>query len=1144
MRLFLVRLQLAAAWLLGPAAAVLWLLLSCAAPAQAATYSFRSDAYAWETATTQVSWDGSCTQYPGDDDKATISFTGGFKFRFAGVDYTSVRVLTNGMLQFGGDTGLFRDYTNDAMPVGTAPTRSGCTAAAATNVLAAYWTDLDPSRAGSGKVYWQQKGSAPNRYVVVSWSAVYQYSTTRPYSFQIVLYESGEFKYQYGSGNTTGLNATIGVQVSNTDYTQYAYNNGYTAAGTAIRWYIPSTTPAKVGEYRMDETSWNGTVGEVLDSSGGSHNGVRVGSTSQTTAAGGGYVCRAFEVPSNTTTTIAAVDTALDVDSAIGPSSGSVSLWYRANVRWNTNNNAAMLVDATTLTNRPFYLQRNDNGALRFMLSDLAGTTLVATTAAQSFAANTWVHVAATWSLKTGTNQSTIRIFVNGVQAASTTGATLGSLDVSLGTLFIGDNRSTNTPTGATDNSANGRIDEVRLYNYENTAAEIAADMVATHGCGVSLHHIEIQGDAVGLTCTPSTFTVVACQDAACSFRYSEGVTGTLTAAGATWPAGAAFSIPAGSSSVDLQMQLTTAGSTTLGASGVTPAASNALTCNLDGSSSCVYTAADSGLLFSVPHHVSETVQGFTVSAVKKADNSAACVPAFTGTRNVNFKCGYGNPASGTLPVRLSTLNASGTVTATRALNSGNSTAAACDASGQSLPLVFDATGSADMNAQYADVGQVSLTATYTGAGSDSGLTMTGSTSFIAAPASFAISGITAAPLVAGVPFSATVTARNSAGTAAPNFGRETAPEGVVLGFVKTEPTGSGTSDGVFTGSVAGFSSGAATSSNLAWSEVGKGDLTATLASGNYLGSGFTATGNTTGGAVGRFRPHHFKVTVSAGCGAFTYAGQSFTAEVRARNAGNLDTVNYDGRATTTPTYAKAVTLTDDSALGVGAFVGTSHVIALTSFSGGVATAAPAYAYTAKLTGARTLRVGAGDGEVSLAGSTEDTNPALRSTELRSGRLRLFNAFGSEKVALTLQVQAEYWSGAAWQLNSADTCTSVPSTAVATSNRRSGTGSAATWTTTATSSGPLAGGRGSITLSAPGAGNTGSVDLALNLGSGTAPDQSCLASHPSLPGAAVSWLRSQNGSCAATWDRDPSARASFGIYSPETSKTVHVREIF
>ena len=89
----------------------------------------------------------------------------------------------------------------------------------------------------------------------------------------------------------------------------------------------------------------------------------------------------------------------------------------------------------------------------------------------------------------------------------------------------------------------------------------------------------------------------------------------------------------------------------------------------------------------------------------------------------------------------------------------------------------------------------------------------------------------------------------------------------------------------------------------------------------------------------------------------------------------------------------------------------------------------------------------------------------------------------------------------------------------------------------------ISGGSGTLTLSAPSPASTGGVDIAINLGA-TTTDQSCLATHPARTGAALPWLRSVQGSCAATFDRDPAARASFGIYSPETRKTLHVREIF
>ena len=149
----------------------------------------------------------------------------------------------------------------------------------------------------AGGVTWQQKGTAPNRYLVVSWNGVYQYSTTTPYTFQAILYENGEFKYQYGNANTTGASATIGVQVSPTDYTLYSFNSGYNANGSAIRWFVPSGTPTRLAEYRMDEYSWTGKVGEVADYAGNGYSGVRVGSAANTAS---GYVCRGADIPANT----------------------------------------------------------------------------------------------------------------------------------------------------------------------------------------------------------------------------------------------------------------------------------------------------------------------------------------------------------------------------------------------------------------------------------------------------------------------------------------------------------------------------------------------------------------------------------------------------------------------------------------------------------------------------------------------------------------------------------------------------------------------------------------------------------------------------------------------------------------------------
>ncbi|HXA46954.1 MAG TPA: hypothetical protein VNW52_04940, partial [Burkholderiaceae bacterium] len=83
----------------------------------------------------------------------------------------------------------------------------------------------------------------------------------------------------------------------------------------------------------------------------------------------------------------------------------------------------------------------------------------------------------------------------------------------------------------------------------------------------------------------------------------------------------------------------------------------------------------------------------------------------------------------------------------------------------------------------------------------------------------------------------------------------------------------------------------------------------------------------------------------------------------------------------------------------------------------------------------------------------------------------------------------------------------------------------------------------------PANGISGSADLAVNLGlTGTATDNSCLTIHPATTAANEAYLRGGNGNCAAATTNppsaDPSATATFGIYTPENQRTVHVREIY
>ena len=1105
------------------------LLALLAGAAQAATYNYRSDDFAWETAANAVSWDRTCTAYPGDDDKATVNFSGGFKFRFAGTDHASVRILSNGMLQFGADSGFHRNYTNSNLPAGNANGQAGCVAGATLNTLMAYWTDLNPSQAGSGKVSWEQKGAAPNRRFIVSWNNVYQYNTSTPYAVQVILFEGGEFKYQYGNNNASGSRATIGVQVSAGDYTLYSFNSGYNANGTAIRWSLTDSAPARVAEYRFDEYAYSGQVGEVRDSSGNARHGVRAGSA---TSNASGAVCRALDVPANSSATVSGADTQVNVAGAMGARAG-FSFWWRYASAW-SGGSAAMLLDASGSTARPVFVQRDAGGALRLRVSDSAGSVLTATTPAQNFAAGTWVHIAGSWRLAAGANQSVLRLFINGVLAGSATGTTNGQLTLDAASLVAGDARLGSAPSGGTQNSAAGRIDELRLYNFDIGLGEALTDRDQSHACTPPLNHVRIEhASGSGLTCTPSTLTVRACADADCSVPFTDGVAGTLSGSGAPlWPDGSAFSIPIGQSSTTRRVQLPVAGSSLLAAS--VAAAAQPHRCNF-GAPSCTFSAADAGFVLRLSDHRAESDAAFSVEAVRKADNALACTPAFgNAARQLQFGCRYLAPASGGRSVRLDE----------QALNAAGSALAACGT--RTLTANFDGNGIARFVLRYADVGRVAVDASYSGSAADGnpGLLMLGSVSAVAAPQDFEFSELPAGVRTAGLPFGVAIRARNVAGATTPNFALE--GETLSLTHRRHSPTAAGAVDGSLSVGAPVLNAGTLRYATVAWSEVGRIDLDARLSSASYLGSGFDVQGSTgAAGALGPFRPNHLRLLASEACGSFSYAGQPFQVMVSARNAADALTLNYFHAGVGT-SYARDLSFSDGGApaLGLGSLAPTT--LAASAFSAGEASTALSYAFTSKASGPGTLslRVSDADGVSSAAFAGAEDSMALR-----SGRLLLQSAVGSAQRPLSMGLRLEHWRTGAWALTSDDACTAPSaaawSAALAQSGRVSSSGAATSAWSTPVQAVSLASGLGFVRLAAPTPSGSGALDVAINLGS-AATDRACLAARPASTGLGLPWLRSRQGSihgCGTREDSDPSARASFGVAPGHSANKIHERSV-
>jgi MSHA biogenesis protein MshQ len=127
-------------------------------------------------------------------------------------------------------------------------------------------------------------------------------------------------------------------------------------------------------------------------------------------------------------------------------------------------------------------------------------------------------------------------------------------------------------------------------------------------------------------------------------------------------------------------------------------------------------------------------------------------------------------------------------------------------------------------------------------------------------------------------------------------------------------------------------------------------------------------------------------------------------------------------------------------------------------------------------------------------------------------------------------LELQYWTGSIWARNTIDACTALAA----------GNFGFTAYPGGAVTSNAFAGGAGSIKLTKPSDASQRSVDVAVNLGSGGSAN-SCTAGAAFTPAATAgnrSYLRSQQ-TCGA--DRDPSARATFGIYN---NKFIFRREVY
>ena len=1168
-----------------------FVLLHDAAWAQ--TYTSASVAFAWIdpaahtkvghlTAPYKFNGGGSTgcgTTPPVLDDTISDAIPIGFSFVFGVTGYTTLQIQTNGRLQFNNTT--CGSGTQTVGPPQTYP--FGYPNASMNNTMKVFGVDLDhtnlvnqanyPTAANKTTclniatcyVSYASIGSAPNRQFVVTWKNVPEWvsasNTSGSFDLQIILNENGTFVYQYGTISHGGTGtAQIGWQLTTTNFAVQLFGaSAEPPPNTAILYYVPSSAP--LADYQFEQGAWaSGVAGQVADSAVGARSGTALGAVQEI---GTGRVCRGASIPSNTSaSTVDAIRTGVRFsDSGVNMQGlGTVMFWYRANTPWSgVGAKAVQLLDATQTSGQWFSLTKTATGTLFFEVTDSTGVVRSVETAAQAVAAGTWVHVAVAWNFNAlaTANSDKISIFINAAAPTVSSFTTTGSLSPSLDFLAVGDNPSGFNGTKGTVNSADGTLDELRIYNLELNQGQVAGASVVTHACPTFvIDHLELRHASwSGIACAPSTLTVVACANAACSTLYTSGLTAMLGSSGVATlfdPAtgGNAIVIGSGQSSVTRNF-FAAVGTATFNITGTgNPVLeSNPKKCN-GVAGSCNWTSANGGLVMTVP--ASGVITGgkptaVTVQAVQSsgATPGAACVPvqnlASAGLKlwsapvNPAAYSGTSTSASVTVGGRPQVANASVGPYATTPL--------ALPGSDNLTPLAFDANAITTVWLRHMDTGQFNLNATLdlSATTTTPALSLPGTAGVSSIPVGFALSAAT-------VRASAAIEAACAAGPSAAcdtaaGAGARVAAAGSAFaltvsaalwtvdsdadltdnpvapgyaGAVSLAPAlvaPSGGSVGTIAATTLTLVGGSASASAQTWSQVGALRVAGTA---SYLAQAV----NGQSAVLGRFSPRNFITTpTTQGCGAFTYSGQPITTvTVQAMDGSLVPAVSANYRGA----FARSLTLSDGGASSAGSFA--SNTIAAGSFLAGVGTAAPVFTFTIPKTAPLSLVLRASDGEASSSGFTEGIAP------IRSGRLYLQNAYGSELLALPMGLTTQYWNGISYATNTADSCTLLPASSLTMGNYQKQLNACETQlspTGNVSFSAGRASGAG-LVLSKPGAGNAGSVDLSFNVGS-AASGNTCVAA-ATAPATAANrpWFTPNQG-----------GRATFGIFK---SPIIYSRE--
>ncbi|MFN3018900.1 DUF6701 domain-containing protein [Vibrio coralliilyticus] len=576
------------------------------------------------------------------------------------------------------------------------------------------------------------------------------------------------------------------------------------------------------------------------------------------------------------------------------------------------------------------------------------------------------------------------------------------------------------------------------------------------------IDHFRLTHTGQGLTCNAEEVTIKACKNATCTELYTDSVTATLSPAtvdgGGGWVGGNVKTFSGGSGT--FQIRKGQPGTLTLGVTGSTPPA-RPFSTNLcdDGSGfsadNCDVVFSESGFVVEVPDKYGAESVTATIKAVKQGDSATQCVPSFANvTKSVDLWSQYLDPVAGVDLIGTPKVSVENTEIGTSEAGSTN------------FNLAFDSSGQASVALNYDDAGHMQLNAKFNGTGDEQGLELTGSSNFVSFPKYLTVTaqnsdsetGVcsnadTSCSVFAkaGENFTLKVTAYNQDDEVTPNYKHS----GITLGHSLVEPsTGS-------TGSVSATSYNhvpilnGTNSVTQSVSEVGVFNFTATPPSLFYGKSTKAITLGSTGN-IGRFTPAYFAVQkltpmLEATCvsidNSYSYIGEPFGFSANPGvylnpvSESGTDTLNYldanwwrynkswDEREYSSSNGLGMTPISSGSSIN-RIFTSTNVTIELSGEkvsydkpSSAIEPFIASFSLTiddVELTDDDGVCYQTSNSSSCQALTFEDIDTTM---QLRWGRMKIHDTYGSELSNLRQGIEIQYFAGGTFQTNIHDSCT-------------------------------------------------------------------------------------------------------------------------